>query len=347
MRSTAAAINGEPDAVEQVHASEFVGGVASGEPDLLAGRHRWETSCHRCPASRCFSAMPVMPPISNFSSSELECVSVCPYCRGAEAVDLFVEQGFPYVQCSACSLIYLRIRVKPEFVHRIYDGPYHSSNNVPYARVQARKRLALVGALRPGARVVEDGAGNGAFVRAAIDAGYDAMGCDLGKSSIELAKTLFDVPLVHGPLEALGLADASVDLLVSFNLLSHLYQPWSYIKTVARLLAPGGRWLCRTGDRSHVMAWVGRGHWSAPEHVFHFTGPLLQRMVREAGLEWLWQRPAFDSDFPYAFIRYSRPATTRLRRVAALTSSVLIRSWTACRLPKEDIFFLAERPASA
>lgn len=288
--------------------------------------------------------MPQMPSLCEFSDRELECMPRCPYCRSGDSRDLFSENGFPYVQCVACSLIYLRIRVREECVNRIYDAPYHSSNSSRYARLIARKRLALLGAVPSGATIIEDGSGNGAFVAAAREAGYDARGCDLGRDAVLAAESLFGVELVQGKLQDLALEPGSVQVIASFNLLSHLYEPWSYMKQVARLLARGGQWICRTGNRAGVMAWVGRGQWSAPEHVFHFTLPLLQRMAHEAGLRWGFERPAFDSDFPYAFAGFARRGHGVQHRAAALATKVIVKGWGALGLPKEDIYFGAKRP---
>jgi SAM-dependent methyltransferase len=240
-------------------------------------------------------------------------------------------------------LIFLRVRVREEVVHAIYDAPYHSSRNLKHARWVGEKRLALLGDLPKDARIVEDGAGNGAFLRAALDHGFVARGCDLGLNSIEIAKSAFGVELVHGRLADLAIEPGSLDVVASFNLLSHLYEPWRYIESVAALLKPGGRWLCRTGDRSGFMGRVGHGDWSAPEHVFHFTARVLHEMAERANLRWRWQTPAFDSDFPYLFLRYGREGDTPLRRVLKRGSSLFIRGWSRLGLPKEDIYFIAER----
>lgn len=287
--------------------------------------------------------MPEMPQLADFVDDELECVPRCHYCGEGASRELFSENGFPHVQCEGCSLIYLRIRVRQSHVHRIYDGPYHEAGSPGYAYKVAVQRLALLGRLPVGAKIVEDGAGVGAFVAAAREAGHHALGCDLGSDAIRRAQEWFGVELTQGALGSLALPPASVNAVASFNLLSHLYEPWTYMRQVAEILAPGGRWICRTGDRRGFMAYVGRGRWSAPEHVFHFTRPVLKQMVAAAGLNWVYDKPAFDSDFPYVLMNFAKSGKGWSHRAAGFATKVAIKGWSACGLPKEDIYFVAER----
>ena len=202
--------------------------------------------------------MPDLPPITRFDAHQLEHLDRCPWCGGTISIPLFVERGFPCVQCKACTLIYLSVRVRQDFVGLIYDQPgYHEvSENLPYLRRTGERRLDLLGELKPGTRVVEDGSGNGAFVAACLAQGLDATGCDVGADAVASAQRAFGVELTHGTLESLELPSGSVDVFACFNLLSHLYAPWDYFAEVRRIIRPGGRLLIRTGDRAGLMAWV-------------------------------------------------------------------------------------------
>ena len=288
--------------------------------------------------------MPAMPSIAAFTADEVEVLGTCPWCSSDRSSHLFDEQGWPYVQCEICTLIYLKVRVREEHVHRLYDAAgYHPVANSAAARHRGRGRLEVLGPLPKGTRVFEDGAGNGAFLAACREEGLNASGCDLGRDAIAAAAEHFDVALNHGTLADIQLPDASVDVLASFNLLSHLYRPWEYFREVRRVLVPGGRFLVRVGDRSGSMRDVRWGRWSAPEHVFHFTRPVLGEMMAPAGLGIDEVRPAFDSDYPYVLFDYSRKPKTLPQWVAAHASSLTSRAWTALGLPKDDVFVLASK----
>jgi len=288
--------------------------------------------------------MVTMPPIERFNLDQLETIAVCPWCESDRHEPLFHEKGFPVVQCAGCSLIYLRTRLKEEFVHLIYDdAAYHAAADRAWVKRTGEKRLDLLGPLPEGTRIFEDGAGAGGFIAASLARGHRASGCDLGADAVRTAKDLFGVDLHHGTLASLGLPDASFDVVANFNLMSHLYAPWDYLKEVRRILADDGVLLIRTGLRDGVMKFVRRGQWSEPEHVFHYTSRVLRDMLSGAGLRVDRIVPAFDSDFPYLVYDFSRGGTSSLRRLAHALCGCSCLAWTILGLPKDDAFITARR----
>lgn len=289
-----------------------------------------------------------MPAFDQFTRDHLEQLSACPWCRSTEASYMFDEQGWSYWQCGNCSLIYLNPRLKETCIGLIYDDEtYHAATNLAYNKRLGEKQLDLLrgfGApLGRDSNVFEDGAGMGAFVAACRAAGIDANGSDLGQDAIEKAKHNFNVDLHFGTLGTVGIEDGSLDVLAGFNLLSHLYEPWAYADQVRRLLKPGGYWFVRTGDRAGVMSRVGRGHWSAPEHVFHYTGRVLNDIAQESGLTYVRSVPAFDSSFPNLLAGYGNSGSGLSHRVARKIHSYSNIAWTIARLPKEDKYVLFRR----
>jgi len=292
--------------------------------------------------------MPLMPSIHTFDEGHLESLSSCPWCDSTAAHRLFEEKGYPYDECASCGLIFLSTRLRRDAVRELYDSTtYNASRDLRFERRRAEKQLAMVLPLPPGARVFEHGAGIGCFVSVCRQAGLEAAGCDLGQSSVEDAKRLNGVDLVLGDLDAVPLAPGSLDLFVSFNVLSHLYEPWRYFERIERLLKPGGRLFLRTGDRTGRMRRVRWGDWSAPQHVFHYHRELLRSMMKRAGLNVTKIAPAFDSDYPYFLYDFSRDTSTAVRRVAGRVCSYTILAWTLLGLPKDDVYIVGERRSAA
>jgi SAM-dependent methyltransferase len=279
-----------------------------------------------------------MPAITEFEPSQLETLTACPFCNCASVDYLFSERGFTYVECRSCRLIFLSTRLREEQLGLLYDSDgYHSAQPSAANRRTAQKRVQLLGSLPAGARVVEDAAGDGLFVRACLEHGYSATGCDLGKDAVAKALLASNVQLANCTLEGLSLEAGSVDAVASFNLLSHLYRPWDYVQLVARALRPGGVWLTRVGDKTGWKKLLARGAWSAPEHVFHFPLALIERMAQAAGLELELARPAFDSDFPETIARLGKRGGLpgRLGRGA---SQLALGAWIVLRLPRDDYY---------
>jgi SAM-dependent methyltransferase len=239
-------------------------------------------------------------------------------------------------------LIYLQKRVREEHLDMVYTDSYHVAADRAWARRTAEKRLNVLGDLPPGSRIHEDGAGIGAFVSICRSRGFECTGNDLGIGSIQTAKEIFNLDLVHGPVEAVGLQPRSIDVFACFNLLSHVYRPWKYLANISKLLMPGGVLLLRTGDRSGRFRNLRWGDWSAPEHVFHYTGSVLKDMAATANLTIERILPAFDSDYPYVFYDYSMiPGSSLSKKLARRVSSYSVLLWNVLKLPKDDVFVIA------
>jgi 2-polyprenyl-3-methyl-5-hydroxy-6-metoxy-1,4-benzoquinol methylase len=104
--------------------------------------------------------------------------------------------------------------------------------------------------LRPGARVLDVGCGNGYTVGQFIERGCEAVGIDLSNTGIELARSTYP----YGRFEIMGADDQIVenlrcepfDIVVSTEVVEHLYSPRAYVQGCYRALKSGGRFICST-----------------------------------------------------------------------------------------------------
>lgn len=260
---------------------------------------------------------------------------------------MFEERGFNYFECLACSLIFLKNRVKKDDVGIIYDNfGYHQAPHKEFAIRNAQGRLKLLGALPQGASVHDDGAGMGSFVYVAKKNNYVASGSDLGGDARQKAKEIFGVDLKAGTLSQLNLPSECLDALTSFNILSHVYEPWDYLKEMNRVLKPQGLLLIRAGDHSGFFKNFGWGSWGAPEHVFHFNRHLLNRLLKEHGFKVLKVMPAFDSEYPYLFYKQIPKLKGWKEKLCRKACGISNRLWTIAGLPKEDIYILSSKQQS-
>jgi 2-polyprenyl-3-methyl-5-hydroxy-6-metoxy-1,4-benzoquinol methylase len=100
-----------------------------------------------------------------------------------------------------------------------------------------------------GLRVLDAGCGNGAFSRVLAERGYEVSGCDLSESGIAVARKAspecrFECLSVYDDfLAAFG---EPFDVIVSIEVVEHLYDPDTFIKRVREALAPGGLFVMTT-----------------------------------------------------------------------------------------------------
>jgi 2-polyprenyl-3-methyl-5-hydroxy-6-metoxy-1,4-benzoquinol methylase len=108
----------------------------------------------------------------------------------------------------------------------------------------------FAGQLGPGTRVLDVGCGNGFTCGEFLRRGCKVVGIDLSEQGIALARTNFP----EGRFEILGadqdilqnLAEEPFDLVVSTEVVEHLYAPREWAAGCYAALRPGGTFICTT-----------------------------------------------------------------------------------------------------
>lgn len=110
--------------------------------------------------------------------------------------------------------------------------------------------LGLAGDLIRGTRVLDIGCGNGALSGLFLERECQVVGVDLGERGIEIARTAHPearfevVPADDRILERLG--EPPFDLVVSTEVIEHLYAPEACLRGGYVALRPGGRLILST-----------------------------------------------------------------------------------------------------
>ena len=180
----------------------------------------------------------------------------------------------------------------------------------------------LTGSISAGTRVLDVGCGNGDIAGRFIALGCKVVGIDLSENGVELARRAhpegrFEVLMADETLLD-RLAEPAFDVVISTEVVEHLYAPKAYAKGCFDAVRPGGRFICSTpyhgylknlliaainGFDVHVSPMWDGGHvkfWSQKT-----LGDLLIstgfRNIQFAGagrLPWLWKSMLMSGDKP-------------------------------------------------
>jgi 2-polyprenyl-3-methyl-5-hydroxy-6-metoxy-1,4-benzoquinol methylase len=180
----------------------------------------------------------------------------------------------------------------------------------------------LGGPIGPGTRVLDVGCGNGYTVGCFLERGCSVVGVDLSEQGIAIARKTYPgarfevLPADDHLLE--NLRESPFDIVVSTEVIEHLYAPRPYASGCFHALRPGGRFICTTPyhgylknlaialanqfDRHASPLWDG-GHiklWSRRTlgQLLAETG-FLNVQFRGAGrLPFLWMTMVMSGDKP-------------------------------------------------
>ena len=120
-------------------------------------------------------------------------------------------------------------------------------------------------------RVLDLGCGNGAFTKALVERGFETVGCDPDEDGLVFAREnapnakFIKLGVYDDPA---GLGEKDFDVVVSTEVVEHLYSPSALPRFAAQVLAPGGHLIVSTpyhGYLKNVLISLA-GKWDFHHH---------------------------------------------------------------------------------
>lgn len=177
----------------------------------------------------------------------------------------------------------------------VYDNA-HPSHASRYLWPEVRRQILAAGAGKPVARVLDVGCGNGAASAMIAGLGIAVTGVDTSGSGIEIARSAhpgcrFEVASAY---EDLAARFGTFTVVVSLEVIEHLYDPRQFARRIFDALEPGGVAMLSTPYHGYLknlaLAVSGRleGHFTAlwdGGHIKFFSMATLAQLLTEAGFE--------------------------------------------------------------
>jgi 2-polyprenyl-3-methyl-5-hydroxy-6-metoxy-1,4-benzoquinol methylase len=200
---------------------------------------------------------------------------------------------------------------KPYFDYADCASGHHHAYLLP----AVKKMLAASGA--KDRRLFDCGCGNGSFGQRLVEDGWNVTGVDPSEDGVRLAKDHFpDVRVEHGSTEEdLAAKFGTYPVVISLEVVEHVYAPKEHIARIADLLEPGGSVILSTPYHGYVknLAIAVTNKWDHHHtvlwdhgHIKFWSVATLGRLLDGAG--------------------FSVAEVARVGRIPALAKSMVIRA---------------------
>jgi SAM-dependent methyltransferase len=125
---------------------------------------------------------------------------------------------------------------------------------------------------------------------------------EMSPAIVEFARTTFGIDMLRGPLENVGLAERSFDVICSFDVVEHLRDPLASLRRIRDLLAADGVVLIQTPQFPELSSAALRAkndrfleHLKSPEHIYLFSASAFSSLAARAGFPYAQALPPIFS----------------------------------------------------
>ena len=191
----------------------------------------------------------LLDPDTGRLAEDLAQTIACPLCGGSSHRPLFEKQGFTFVRCVDCRLVYVNPQVREDVVlseyrtaetNDLWFDVLTSERQLALDREKFAEVLDLLEPYRGEGRLLDVGCSIGLFLDLARERGWDGVGIEFAPRALAYAREQYRLEVLDVPLDEAGFADESFDAVGLLSVLEHTNEPRRMLGDVARVLRPGG-----------------------------------------------------------------------------------------------------------
>lgn len=226
----------------------------------------------------------------------------CNLCGSEDSRLLWKLDGWVFVKCGKCGLVYQNPQPQASELANRYDGDYFDyeiENEAAFFRLMelgledagfddVENRIfsdRRDGELKP--VFLDVGCATGRLLESVRGRGWAVQGVELCREAAEYGIKERGLDILTGTLSEAQLADSSVDVMHSSHLIEHLTAPDDYFREAARIIRSGGYLITVTPDISGFQARLFGSEWRSAiaDHMFLFSRRTLTAMLEKNGFK--------------------------------------------------------------
>ena len=235
-------------------------------------------------------------PKTGMLKKEFERRVKCPLCLADDTAPAFVKEGFQYVKCLKCGMLYINPQLdEGKMLSQYRSLPSQSywvdvlqtPRQLAYDSKKFKKSLDEISLFVKPGKVLDIGCSLGIFLDLARKKGWDVDGIELNTKARKVAEEKFKLKLMGKPIDELNLADESYDLVTLWEVLEHLPDPNDMLNNCRKLLKKGGILvvLVPNCDSLAVRIMHEKCATFGWGHLWYFTPSTLSTLLARHGFE--------------------------------------------------------------
>ncbi|MEM8660475.1 MAG: class I SAM-dependent methyltransferase [Pseudomonadota bacterium] len=218
----------------------------------------------------------------------------CPVCAGEGEKLIAVENGLRIVSCDSCGYVFVNPRPDTDDLKLFYQEYYPDQDGLPDSWGGEMRRIFIdayekLAAQFDGGKILDIGSSYGHFLCQFDPAKWQATGIDPSPNAIGYSRTHYPHIQTHvANFEDVEFEPESFNVITSFYVLEHVFDPAAMMRSVHGLLTKGGVAVIRipyTKPFFRIAKALGRPLMYAPMHLNDFSPAHFQRMCREIGFD--------------------------------------------------------------
>jgi 2-polyprenyl-3-methyl-5-hydroxy-6-metoxy-1,4-benzoquinol methylase len=273
----------------------------------------------------------------------------CNLCGGTATTPFTRKDGLDVVRCSSCGLVYVNPRARVAELTEQYNTG--ESSRIEYyrdAEVADRRTfaeiLAIASRLAPGRGALLDvGPCTGTLLVQAREAGFAVQGIEINAGAARMCREELGLDVRAGILEPDSYPPDTFDVVSMGDVIEHVPDPLATLRTVARILKPGGHVLISTPNVESAAARMLQV--KPEEHIYYYSAETLSASLAKAGLQTVEMR-TLDRYRNFTAMTHSTTCGTLFQTLAPVFRFARrVLGDVVLRLPlRENLLAIARKP---
>ena len=276
----------------------------------------------------------------------------CPGCGSSSVVHRLTKNGFTYVTCSVCGMVYISPQLNEETIRKVYNDDklrllFFKEWLLPYGEQEqkgifAQRAAALWKFVRcEHPRLLDVGCALGNFMLIAGQVGFETEGLELNEFYVEYIREHRAINVHQKTLEAMHYPEHTFDAVTLWDVLEHLPKPKDTLSEIARITKPNAIVALTTINHGCFNEKLLKEEWryyQPPDHLCSFTPALLRTMLQRSGFSVVAMEHHYMfevlADVYFQFLKLSDSTSTAARMTNKLKKVICF----VLRVASESLF---------